>query len=338
MAQIKAKRVGFVLDMAPMVDVAFLLLTFFMLTTQFRPPEPVEVMIPSSNSEIKIPESNVLVLTVSREGHIYLGVAEQGTREGIFDQFVKKRLQGMSEDKIADSLKRFKLTESFRVYPNELEEAVIAARLSNPKMRPIIRSDVEAEFKDVDLIMQMSAGVSEPHGGHRRGKKKRRKRLGFTLDMAPMVDVAFLLLTFFMLTTTFSKPSTMEITMPKKDVETKIAESNLLTYSILRGDSVFWSRGQSVPEYVPLYEVVEGKKLISNQIKAIVKEQRQEVINEISEDNLAVVLKFDKRSRYRNLVDMIDELNLMDMKRFSLSALSEEDKNRILNPQTSVEK
>jgi biopolymer transport protein ExbD len=53
-------------------------------------------------------------------------------------------------------------------------------------------------------------------GGHKKGGKVRAKKASTKIDMTPMVDLAFLLLTFFMLTTTFNKPQTMEITMPEK--------------------------------------------------------------------------------------------------------------------------
>lgn len=58
------------IDMTPFVDIAFLLLIFFMTTSQFKPPEPLTVSLPSSHSEFKIPESNVLVLYVDAEGTI----------------------------------------------------------------------------------------------------------------------------------------------------------------------------------------------------------------------------------------------------------------------------
>ena len=67
----KTKRVGFKLDMTPMVDVGFLLLTFFMLTTQFKPPEVAEVIIPTSHSKFKLPDADVMTVTVDKEGNIY---------------------------------------------------------------------------------------------------------------------------------------------------------------------------------------------------------------------------------------------------------------------------
>jgi biopolymer transport protein ExbD len=78
-------------------------------------------------------------------------------------------------------------------------------------------------------------GIVDSPNGRRTRKKGRKlsKRIGFHLDMTPMVDVAFLLLTFFMLTTTFSKSNTMEINMPPDKVEVKVAESNVTRWSIV---------------------------------------------------------------------------------------------------------
>jgi biopolymer transport protein ExbD len=66
-------RMGFKIDMTPMVDVAFLLLIFFMSTTQFKPPEEVSVNLPSCTSEFQVPMSGIIVLTVTRDGRVFIG-------------------------------------------------------------------------------------------------------------------------------------------------------------------------------------------------------------------------------------------------------------------------
>jgi biopolymer transport protein ExbD len=68
----KPKRIGVSIDMTPMVDVAFLLLIFFMTTTTFKPPDEVEVQLPSSNAEYKVPETNVVIVTINRASEVYV--------------------------------------------------------------------------------------------------------------------------------------------------------------------------------------------------------------------------------------------------------------------------
>ena len=63
-----ARRNKVRIDMTPMVDVAFLLLIFFMSTTQFKPPEHVAVDLPLSSSEIHVPETGTIILTVNEDG------------------------------------------------------------------------------------------------------------------------------------------------------------------------------------------------------------------------------------------------------------------------------
>src|SRR5512134_3600948 len=62
----KKRRIGISIDMTPMVDVAFLLLIFFMCTTQFKPPEKDKITLPESNSEAKSPESEIITIAVTK--------------------------------------------------------------------------------------------------------------------------------------------------------------------------------------------------------------------------------------------------------------------------------
>jgi len=72
MAAPKKRRIPISIDMTPMVDIAFLLLIFFMSTTQFKKPEEVEVQIPSSHSIFKLPETGMIVITVTKNSDIYM--------------------------------------------------------------------------------------------------------------------------------------------------------------------------------------------------------------------------------------------------------------------------
>lgn len=80
MPKVKIPRKSTAIDMTAMCDVAFLLLTFFMLTSKFKPKDPVSVDIPASRAQIPIPESKIIMLTVNKDGAVYMGVDDQKTR------------------------------------------------------------------------------------------------------------------------------------------------------------------------------------------------------------------------------------------------------------------
>ncbi|GAA4040191.1 biopolymer transporter ExbD [Hymenobacter glaciei] len=80
MPKVKPHRTSPSLDMTPMVDLAFLLVTFFMLTTKFAPEETVVVDTPSSTSEFKLPESNVITLTIDNKKRVFFGVDDTKTK------------------------------------------------------------------------------------------------------------------------------------------------------------------------------------------------------------------------------------------------------------------
>ena len=75
----KKRRVAIKLDMTPMVDIAFLLLIFYMVTTQFKPPEKKEVTLPSSHSQINLPEKGKIMVTVTEEDSVFIEYVEMKT-------------------------------------------------------------------------------------------------------------------------------------------------------------------------------------------------------------------------------------------------------------------
>src|SRR6266853_6460785 len=93
----------------------------------------------------------------------------------------------------------------------------------------------------------MSEVQQKDSGGDKKHKKIRAKKASTHIDMTPMVDLAFLLLTFFILTTTFSKPKTMEINMPVKPKDSteqqKVKESQALTILITDKNKIVWYQG-----------------------------------------------------------------------------------------------
>ena len=84
------------IDMTPMVDVAFLLLIFFMSTTQFKAPESVAVALPASTSDVHVPETGTIIITVTKAGDIYIAdqqgtVSEPVPKDALFDTIVDWR-------------------------------------------------------------------------------------------------------------------------------------------------------------------------------------------------------------------------------------------------------
>src|SRR5688572_14605010 len=81
MAKVKMHRTNPSLDMTPMVDLAFLLVTFFMLITKFAPEETLIVDTPSSISEIPIPDAGVITISIGNDNRVFFGVDGQHTKE-----------------------------------------------------------------------------------------------------------------------------------------------------------------------------------------------------------------------------------------------------------------
>ncbi|MFN3560526.1 MAG: ExbD/TolR family protein [Chloroherpetonaceae bacterium] len=162
MPKIKTKRVGFKLDMTPMVDVAFLLLTFFMLTTQFRPPEPTPIDLPSSNATVPLPDTDILMVQIGKSDELFLGVDSQPARERIFESTIRKQLQEAGYPAIEDSLRKFKLADAFAINKENLEKMIIAARFANPKVRPVIKADVNSSYEMVDFVMKTFKRTNMP--------------------------------------------------------------------------------------------------------------------------------------------------------------------------------
>ncbi len=130
--------------------------------------------------------------------------------------------------------------------------------------------------------------------------------------MTPMVDVAFLLLTFFMLTTAFSRPQAMEINLPPSDTKVEIAASNLMTLRVAADGSIYWNVGTEAPKKV---EWSDFRNLIINQNKA--------------NSRLVTLIKVDRKAKYQDMINIIDELNLDNVTRFSLAPMTPEDQQAL---------
>jgi len=149
--------------------------------------------------------------------------------------------------------------------------------------------------------------------GSLKAIQRNKKTSGIKIDNTPMVDVAFLLLTFFMLTTTLNKPQTMEINLPpSNDVSVEVAQSNLMTIRVREEGTIYWNVGVEDPQKIGFKEL--GKFLV---------QKNQE------NPKLITLVKIDRKGKYSTMVDIMDELNMANVTRFSLAPMQEADK-RIL--------
>src|SRR5438874_2434501 len=86
MSKIKVPKSSVAMDMTPMVDMAFLLVTFFILTTKFRPDEPVQVTTPSSTSTLTIDSGKIITITVANDGRIFFDLNNQNARKSLIEK------------------------------------------------------------------------------------------------------------------------------------------------------------------------------------------------------------------------------------------------------------
>lgn len=179
MPKVKVKRTNPTLDMTPMVDLFFLLVTFFMLTATARPDEAVIVDTPSSASEIKIPDTNVITITVDENDRVFFGVDGQQTKEVLLDKIAGKYGVGFTEEE----KKTFSLLSNFGVpinqlksflamesearkevkqpgipidsTRNELGDWVLQTRLTNPKVVIAIKGDQDTSYPTIKRVMDI---------------------------------------------------------------------------------------------------------------------------------------------------------------------------------------
>jgi len=141
--------------------------------------------------------------------------------------------------------------------------------------------------------------LGAPSGGkEKKGLRRPKRRLGVRIDMTPMVDIAFLLLIFYMVTTIFSEPQAMEINLPPKEAketEIKTKESELLTLRVDAKDSIFWSMGTQTPGMLSLVRIPVFL---------------QEKIREIP--GLITVVKIHKDAHYSRMVDILDRIEVVE--------------------------
>ena len=186
MPKVKAKRKSTWVDMTAMCDVAFLLLTFFMLTSNFTTKEPIQVDTPSSISEIKIPEVNIMKIVVDKGGKVFFGIDGQEKRVSLLEKIGVAYNINFTEDE----KQQFSLVTSFGIpiekmksflalssserdlkenalgipsdtLNNQFKDWVKAARQVNPDLKIAIKADQNTPYPKIKNVMNTLQDLDE---------------------------------------------------------------------------------------------------------------------------------------------------------------------------------
>ncbi|HMW75551.1 MAG TPA: biopolymer transporter ExbD [Ferruginibacter sp.] len=142
-------------------------------------------------------------------------------------------------------------------------------------------------------------------GGHKKGPGvKKGKKLSTRVDLTPMVDLGFLLLTFFVFTTTMSQSTAMNMNEPKdeKDKEMKVKNSGAMTILLGKANQVYYYYGQLDPNTVS----EQFKSTTFKEIRKLILEKK----NGTPIDDLMFIIKSDKNSTFKNAIDILDEMTI----------------------------
>jgi biopolymer transport protein ExbD len=199
-------------------------------------------------------------------------------------------------------------------------------------------------------------------GGKHKGGKKKGKKLSTRVDFTPMVDLGFLLITFFMLTTSMNKPQTMEINMPDKkknlteEEKTIVKASQAVTLLLTKNDKIvyYFINEQTGEPETPVITDFDPRKGIRQTLLEENK-KRNPLLDSISiykaqledgkidqatykahlgnikgyKDALIVVIKPNDDSRYKNLIDILDEMLICNIGRYAVVDITDKEKEMV---------
>jgi biopolymer transport protein ExbD len=171
-------------------------------------------------------------------------------------------------------------------------------------------------------MAEINTGGSE----HSRKRGTRSKKQSTRVDMTPMVDLGFLLITFFMLTTTMLKHRTTDLLMPAEDKQhpTILAQSKSLTILLGANNKVSYYEGIGNDPANP--PVVRQSSFANNHgIRDIIIAKRDQVMQQHNADELMVLIKADKSANYKNMVDIMDEMLINHVQRYAVVDITPED-------------
>ena len=189
MAKIKIQKKDIWIDMTPMSDVMTLLLCFFMLTSTFLTPEPVQVNTPNSVSEVKIPEQDVLNILVTPEGKVFCGTENKNNMQAMLDAMLEKynislnanqikhfredamvgapmsqlaAYLSLDQEKMAEAIQKLGLPlDSVDGGKSEFQKWVTEARNANPDIKLAIKCDSKTPYSSIKKLMSELQDMNE---------------------------------------------------------------------------------------------------------------------------------------------------------------------------------
>ncbi|HRP33294.1 MAG TPA: biopolymer transporter ExbD [Agriterribacter sp.] len=160
----------------------------------------------------------------------------------------------------------------------------------------------------------MASLDTESGGSHKKGPGvKKAKKLSTRVDMTPMVDLGFLLITFFIFSTTMAQPTAMQLIMPKDteklEEQTKVKASGALTIMLGKSDGVYYYEGDD-PTKIQATDYKKVREVIINKKKST------------KPEDFVVVIKPNNESTYKNVVAILDEMTINEVKKYALVPIS----------------
>ena len=154
-------------------------------------------------------------------------------------------------------------------------------------------------------------------GHHKKGPGvKKSKKLSTRVDLTPMVDLGFLLITFFIFTTTMSQPTAMKLFLPKDtdkpEEQNKVKASGALTLLLGKDDRIYYYEGELAPD------ASNFKTTNFKEIRKVILDKKRAT----DEKDFVVVIKPDNDATYKNTVDILDEMTINDVKRYAMVDIS----------------
>jgi biopolymer transport protein ExbD len=167
------------------------------------------------------------------------------------------------------------------------------------------------------------AEINTPSQNSGRGTRSNKKST--RVDMTPMVDLGFLLITFFMLTTTLAQPKTMDLLMPRNDGDSmQLPAQKALTVILGPDNRIAWYEGTGNDPANP--PQVQFTGYANHQgIRDVIIRKKAAVAAFYHKNELMVLIKADKKSNYKNVVDIMDELLINDVKRYAVVDITREE-------------